>query len=75
MGQAHSRSYRRIPTLFPDRVADPVLVVCADAVPARRAEAVEGFGFAEATDDWRKVVEHPDVDIVVVTARTCCTSR
>ena len=45
MGQAHSRSYRRIPTLFPDRVADPVLVVCADAVEARRRDAVEGFGF------------------------------
>lgn len=68
MGQAHSRSYRRIPTLFPDRVADPVLVVCADSLEARRRQAVEGFGFGEVTDDWRKVVEHPDVDIVVVTA-------
>ena len=68
MGQAHSRSYRRIPTLFPDRNADPELVVCADAVEARRVQAVEGFGFASATDDWRKVVEHPDVDVVVVTA-------
>ena len=45
MGQAHSRSYRRIPTLFPERVADPVLIVCADAVEARRRDAVEGFGF------------------------------
>ena len=68
MGQAHSRSYRRIPTLFPERVADPVLIVCADAVEARRRDAIEGFGFREATDDWRKVVEHPEVDIVVVTA-------
>jgi predicted dehydrogenase len=68
MGQAHSRSYRRIPTLFPDRPADPELVVCADAVEARRAQAIDDFGFASATDDWRKVVEHPDVDVVVVTA-------
>ena len=30
MGQAHSRSYRRIPALFPDRVAEPELVLCAD---------------------------------------------
>ena len=40
MGQAHSRSYRRISTLFPDRVADPELVVCADSLespaPSRR---------------------------------------
>jgi predicted dehydrogenase len=68
MGQAHSRSYRRIPSLFADRVADPVLVVCADAEESRRVQAVEGFGFTEATDDWRKAVEHPDVDLVVVTA-------
>ena len=68
MGQAHSRSYKRIPTLFPERVADPALVVCADAVEARRVEAVDGFGFESATDDWRKVVEDPAVDLVVVTA-------
>ncbi|MBA2388381.1 MAG: Gfo/Idh/MocA family oxidoreductase [Acidimicrobiia bacterium] len=68
MGKAHSRSYRRIPALYPERTVEPLLVICADAVEARRAEAVGGFGFAETTDDWRKVVEHPDVDAVVVTA-------
>jgi predicted dehydrogenase len=68
MGQAHSRSYLRIPSLFEDRAADPALVICADNVAARRERAVTGFGFAEATDDWRKLVEHPDVDAVVVTA-------
>lgn len=68
MGQAHSRSYLRIPSLFPDRSADPVLVACSDTVEARRVQAVDDFGFAEATDDWRKVAEHPDVDVVVVTA-------
>ena len=35
MGQAHSRSYRRIPMLFPDRVAEPDLVACADPDPSR----------------------------------------
>jgi predicted dehydrogenase len=68
MGQAHSRSYLRIPTLFPERTYDPRLVVCADNVEARCAEAVDSFGFAEATADWRRAVEHPDVDVVVVTA-------
>jgi predicted dehydrogenase len=68
MGQAHTRSYNRIPTLFPDRPADPVLVVCSDSVEARRTEALDDFGFREANVDWRAVVEHPDVDIVVVTA-------
>jgi len=68
MGQAHSRSYLRIPTLFPERAYDPRLVVCADNVDARRSEAVESFGFADATDDWHHVMSHPDVDVVVVTA-------
>jgi predicted dehydrogenase len=66
MGQAHSRGFRRIPSIFADRPVDPALVVCADSDASRRAHAVSGFGFAEATDDWRKVVEHPDVDVVVI---------
>jgi predicted dehydrogenase len=68
MGQAHTRSALRIPRLFPERTFDPVLVSCADNVAGRREEAVRSFGFAEATDDWRAVVDHPDVDVVVVTA-------
>jgi predicted dehydrogenase len=68
MGQAHSRSYLRIPTLFPERAGDPVLAVCSDTVAARRDEATGAFGFREATADWRRVCEHPDVDAVVVTA-------
>jgi predicted dehydrogenase len=68
MGQAHSRSYLRIPSLFPERTFDPVLVGCADNVATRREEAVRSFGFAHATDDWRAVVDHPDVEVVVVTA-------
>ena len=56
------------PALFPDRAADPELVVCADAVPQRREAAVADFGFGTATDDWRRVVDDPAVDVVVVTA-------
>jgi predicted dehydrogenase len=68
MGQAHSRSYLRIPTLFPERTFDPRLLICADNVAARRDEAVGSFGFAAATEDWRGAVEHPDVQVVIVTA-------
>lgn len=68
MGQAHSRSFRRIPALFADRTYEPDLVVCADPVDERREWAVSGFGFASATDDWRRVVDDPSVDVVVVTA-------
>ncbi len=68
MGQAHSRSFLRIPTLFPDRPAEPELVICADNVPARGAEAVRSFGFASSTTDPIEAIEHPDVDAVVVAA-------
>jgi predicted dehydrogenase len=68
MGQAHSRGFRRLPSIFPDRVANPRLVICGDTVEQRRYEAVNGFGYEQATADWHEVVEHPDVDIVVVTS-------
>ena len=68
MGQAHSRSALRIPSLFPDRAVDPVLVVCADTEPDRRTRATSDFGFERAVADWREAVESPDVDAVWVTA-------
>jgi predicted dehydrogenase len=68
LGQAHSRSLARLPTLFADREFDADLVICADTVPERLEEAVGAFGYAEAAADWRRVVEHPDVDVVVIAA-------
>ena len=52
MGQAHSRSMRRIPTHFPDRSFDPELVVCCDPVTARVDDGVASFGFHEGTGAW-----------------------
>lgn len=68
MGQAHSRSMLRIPSLFPDRAVDPRLVVCADTEASRRTRAVADFGFRRAVDDWREAVSADDVDAVWVTA-------
>jgi predicted dehydrogenase len=68
LGQAHSRSMLRIPTLFPEREFDPQLVVCADTLPERIDDAVRSFGFQRGTADWRRVVEDPDVDVVVIAA-------
>ena len=68
MGQAHSRAALRIPSLFPERSCDPVLVVCADTDGDRRTRAVADFGFARATDDWREAATAADVDAVWVTA-------
>ena len=68
MGQTHSRSYRRIPMHFPERLFEPDLVVCADVMPSRLEEAARAFGFREVTADWRDAVTHPDVDVVTITA-------
>jgi len=68
MGQAHSRSVLRIPSLFPERSFQPELVVCADTEPSRRVRAVDDFGFARAVEDWRDAVSSDDVDAVWVTA-------
>lgn len=68
MGQAHSRSMLRIPSLFPKRNFDPVLVVCADTEAERRDRAVKDFGFQRAVEDWREAINSDDVDVVWVTA-------
>src|SRR5262245_40618742 len=68
MGQAHSRSYRRIPSLFPERTFEPVLAVCADNVESRRTSAVDDFGYERAVADWQDAVADPSIDIVNVCA-------
>src|SRR4051794_8152048 len=68
LGQAHSRSMLRIPTLFADRGFDPELVVCGDTAPERVDDAVESFGFGRGTADWQDVMADPAVDVVVIAA-------
>jgi predicted dehydrogenase len=68
LGQAHSRSMQRIPTLFGERDFDPELVMCADTAPARVQEAVHSFGYGHGTDDWRRVIDDPGIEVVFITA-------
>ncbi|HET6865365.1 MAG TPA: Gfo/Idh/MocA family oxidoreductase [Solirubrobacteraceae bacterium] len=68
LGQAHTRSLLRIPTLFEDRMFDPVLVACSDALPARVEQATSSFGFKRATADWAAVIEDPDVEVIYIAA-------
>jgi predicted dehydrogenase len=68
LGQAHSRSFQRIRTLFAEREFDPELVMVSDTVPARLEEATGSFGYARGSGDWRRVVDDPDVDVVVIAA-------
>jgi predicted dehydrogenase len=68
LGQAHSRSMQRIRTLFAEREFDPELVIVSDTVPARVEEAIESFGYARGSADWRHVIEDPGVEVVIVAA-------
>lgn len=67
MGQAHTRSLLRAPTLFQEAGYRPVLAAVADTDGRRRRLAVDGFGAGRVTADWREVVEADDVDAVWVT--------
>ena len=66
MGRVHSASYRRVLEHFPDLGVRPRLVMAADTSPDRRAHA-ERVGFERTTDDWRAVIEDPEVEVVNVT--------
>jgi predicted dehydrogenase len=68
LGQAHSRSLLRIPTLFPERDFDAQLVVCADTMPDRIDDAVRSFGFDRGTAAWQEVMDDSAVDVVFVAA-------
>ena len=68
LGRAHARSFARLPMLFVERSYDPALVICADPAPGVAEEAIAAFGFEHATADWRRVVDDPAVDVVVVAA-------
>ncbi len=70
MGQAHSRSYRSIPTYFPDEGIHPRLVGVADSSVERVKLALDNFGYEGGTDDWRDLVARPDIDVIDITAPT-----
>ncbi len=68
MGQAHSRSYRMLPSRFPEAGLRPRLVAVCDSVPQRRDQALDSFGFDEAHADWQALIDRDDLDIVDITA-------
>jgi predicted dehydrogenase len=68
MGRLHSQSYRRVGYHYPELPVRPRLVIAADVDAGRARYAVEELGYAHSTTDWREVVEHPDVEVVSITA-------
>ncbi|GAB3347917.1 Gfo/Idh/MocA family protein [Amycolatopsis echigonensis] len=68
MGKLHSRSYDRVNYHYPELGLRPRLVIAADVLAEQRDFARDALGYAQATEDWRDVVAHPDVQAISITA-------
>ena len=70
MGKAHALAWRNVKAVLGGvngAVATPELRMLCET-PLTRAEAMaDQFGFAKATDDWRALVESPEIDVVSIT--------
>ena len=66
MGKCHTLAYRSVRAVL-DTVLTPRLVRVCDRDRAAAESYAERSGFERASDDWREVVEDPDVDIVAIT--------
>ena len=66
MGKVHARAYQDLPVVYPELNVQPELVIAADPVEERQDYARNVLGFAEATDDYHAVLNHPDVDVVSI---------
>lgn len=64
MGKAHAAAYVAMPMFFWPPPAVPLRKVLVDVNDALAEEGARRYGFDESSDDWRKVVTRPDVDIV-----------
>ncbi len=67
MGAVHSAAYRRARVHYPDCSGAARLVIAADESEERARHAAAELGYESSTTDWRRVVEHPDVDGVSIT--------
>jgi len=64
MGKAHSNAYRKLPMFFPDTGIDPVMKVLCGRNKAAVTKAAEQFGWEETANQWRRVVNRDDIDVV-----------
>lgn len=67
MGKTHAFAFASAPRVF-DLPHEIVLHTVADRTEDLAARAAGALGFAHATDDWRALVEDPEIDLVDITA-------
>ena len=69
MGAVHARAFIAAARM-PDVPLKPRLMLCAEENEERLRWALDTFGFAAGTGDWRQAVCAPEVDIVSVAVPT-----
>ena len=68
MGQAHAKAFRTVPIYFGTEPAVPVLEIVADATPELAKAGAASVACERWTDNWRDVVNDPNVDVVDITS-------
>ncbi|MFA6480294.1 MAG: Gfo/Idh/MocA family oxidoreductase [Victivallaceae bacterium] len=69
MGKAHSNAWISAPKFFSPALK-PVLKVACGQDGNATGDFARNWGWEETADDWRKVVERPDIDIVDICTPT-----
>jgi predicted dehydrogenase len=68
MGKGHSTAYKLLPHIFSTLPARPRLRIVGDVNEELAKTAAANFGFEDYSVGWEHVVNHPEVDIVDITA-------
>lgn len=64
MGKAHALAYATMPMFFWPPPATPKRRMIADVNASLAREAATRYGFDASTDDWRRIIDDPDIDVV-----------
>jgi predicted dehydrogenase len=64
MGKAHSLAYAGMPMFFWPAPALPHRHTVADVTEELARDAASRFGFESATNEWRKIVDDPVIDVI-----------
>lgn len=64
MGKAHTAAYKNVPLIFGNEPAIPVLHTVADINLQSAEETYKYGGFKYFTNDWKKIVENPEIDVI-----------
>ncbi len=65
MGKAHAVAFSAVGAVFDTALRPRLEMVCATS-PDSAERYRQAYGFARATSDWRKLVDDPNIDAIVI---------